>query len=101
MATRTEILAAAERLFARDGFRGVSVRDITAEAGANIAAAHYHFGSKDELLLEIFRTRAAELNRERARSARRKCSIIFTRMSRIWIDSRRHSKALCPACRMR
>ena len=65
--TRLEIFAAAEQLFARDGFHGVTIRDITAAAGANIAAVHYHFGSKDDLLLEIFRTRAAELNRERAR----------------------------------
>jgi AcrR family transcriptional regulator len=66
-ATRSEIFTAAERLFARHGFHGVSIRDITAEAGVNIAAVNYHFRSKDELLLEIFRTRAAELNRARAR----------------------------------
>jgi AcrR family transcriptional regulator len=66
-ATRSEIFTAAEQLFARHGFHAVSIRDITAEAGVNIAAVNYHFGSKDELLLQIFRTRAAELNRERAR----------------------------------
>jgi AcrR family transcriptional regulator len=65
--TRTEIFTAAERLFAHHGFHGVSIRDITAEAGANVAAVNYHFRSKDDLLLEIFRMRAAELNRERAR----------------------------------
>jgi AcrR family transcriptional regulator len=65
--TRTDVFTAAERLFAQRGFRGVSIRDITAEAGANVAAVNYHFRSKDDLLLEIFRTRAAELNRERAR----------------------------------
>ena len=66
-ATRSEIFTAAEQLFARHGFHAVSIRDITAEAGVNVAAVNYHFGSKDELLLQIFRTRAAELNRERAR----------------------------------
>jgi AcrR family transcriptional regulator len=65
--TRSEIFATAERLFARNGFHGVSIRDITAEARVNVAAVNYHFRSKDELLLEIFRARAAELNRERAR----------------------------------
>ena len=57
----------AERLFALNGFQTVSVRDITAEAGVNLASVNYHFGSKDALLFEIFRKRAGELNRERAR----------------------------------
>src|SRR5665213_1720916 len=66
-ATKAQVLAAAERLFALNGFRSVSVRDITAEAGVNLASVNYHFGSKDALLFEIFRRRTAELNRARAR----------------------------------
>src|SRR5580704_18663332 len=66
-ATKAQVLAAAERLFALNGFQNVSVRDITAEAGVNLASVNYHFGSKDALLFEIFRTRTAELNRARAR----------------------------------
>ena len=66
-ATKAQVLAAAERLFALRGFQNVSVRDITAEAGVNLASVNYHFGSKDALLFEIFRRRTAELNRERAR----------------------------------
>ena len=66
-ATKAQVLAAAERLFALNGFQNVSVRDITAEAGVNLASVNYHFGSKDALLFEIFRRRTAELNRERAR----------------------------------
>src|ERR1041384_6045222 len=66
-ATKAAVFAAAERLFALQGFRNVSVRDITAEAGVNLASVNYHFGSKDALLFEIFRRRAAEMNRERAR----------------------------------
>ncbi|MDR3509302.1 MAG: TetR/AcrR family transcriptional regulator [Caulobacteraceae bacterium] len=66
-ATRNLVFAAAERLFAVHGFQKVSVRDITAEAGVNLASVNYHFGSKDALLLEIFRRRTAELNRARAR----------------------------------
>jgi AcrR family transcriptional regulator len=66
-ATRDRIFQAAERLFATRGFADVSVRDITAEAGVNLAAVNYHFGSKDALLLEIFTTRSLEVNRARAR----------------------------------
>src|SRR5258708_36696814 len=64
-ATKAAVFAAAERLFALHGFQNVSVRDITAEAGVNLASINYHFGSKDALLFEIFRRRTAELNRER------------------------------------
>jgi len=42
------------------------MRDLTEAAGVNLAAVNYHYGSKDGLLLAIFRQRAAELNRERA-----------------------------------
>ena len=66
-ATKAAVFNAAERLFALNGFQNVSVRDITAEAGVNLASVNYHFGSKDALLFEIFRKRTAELNRERAR----------------------------------
>ena len=66
-ATKAAVFCAAERLFALHGFQNVSVRDITAAAGVNLASVNYHFGSKDALLFEIFRRRTAELNRERAR----------------------------------
>ncbi|MEP6966530.1 MAG: TetR family transcriptional regulator [Pseudomonadota bacterium] len=66
-ATKALVLGAAERLFAVEGFQNVSVRDITAAAGVNLASVNYHFGTKDALLFEIFRRRTAELNRERAR----------------------------------
>jgi len=66
-ATKAQVLTAAERLFALHGFQNVSVRDITAEAGVNLASVNYHFGSKDALLFEIFRRRTSELNRDRAR----------------------------------
>jgi AcrR family transcriptional regulator len=53
--TRTQILDAAERLFAERGFRGTSIRAITDLAGANLAAVGYHFGSKAELLASVIR----------------------------------------------
>jgi AcrR family transcriptional regulator len=65
--TRSAILAAAERLYADRGFSDVTLRDIVAEAGVNLAAVNYHFGSKDELIAELFVTRSIGLNRERLR----------------------------------
>jgi AcrR family transcriptional regulator len=63
--TRSAILAAAERLYAERGFSDVTLRDIVAEANVNLAAVNYHFGSKDELIAELFVTRSLALNRER------------------------------------
>jgi AcrR family transcriptional regulator len=68
--TRTAILAAAERLYADRGFSDVTLRDIVAEANVNLAAVNYHFGSKDELIAELFVTRSLALNRERLRELR-------------------------------
>ena len=63
--TRTAILAAAERLYADRGFGDVTLRDIVAAANVNLAAVNYHFGSKDELIAELFVTRSLATNRER------------------------------------
>ena len=68
--TRTAILTAAERLYAERGFSDVTLRDIVAEANVNLAAVNYHFGSKDELIAELFVTRSIALNRERLRELR-------------------------------
>src|SRR4051795_2681213 len=63
--TRTAILEAAEQLYADRGFADVTLRDIVAAADVNLAAVNYHFGSKDELIAELFVTRSLALNRER------------------------------------
>src|SRR5579864_7535819 len=63
--TRALILDAAERLYAERGFADVTLRDIVALAGVNLAAVNYHFGSKDELIAELFATRGLATNRER------------------------------------
>lgn len=49
-----KLLDAAERLFAEKGFEAASVRDITQEAGCNLAAVNYHFGSKENLYRQVF-----------------------------------------------
>ncbi len=69
--TRSAILAAAERLYADRGFGDVTLRDIVAAAGVNLAAVNYHFGSKDELIAELFVTRSIATNRERLNELKR------------------------------
>lgn len=49
--TRAEILAAARRLFAEEGFESVSMRRIASEAGVDPSLIHHYFGSKDDLFL--------------------------------------------------
>lgn len=63
--TRDRILDAAEHLFAARGFHGCSIRDITGEAGVDVALANYHFGSKQGLLEAVVARRAEDLNGER------------------------------------
>ncbi|MHB1194431.1 MAG: TetR/AcrR family transcriptional regulator [Longimicrobiales bacterium] len=51
--TRAALLAAGRAAFSRRGFDGSSVRDITREAGANLGAVTYHFGSKRGLYAAV------------------------------------------------
>jgi AcrR family transcriptional regulator len=63
--TRTRILDAAEELFMQHGFEATSMRQLTAKAGANLAAVNYHFGSKDALIEAVFRRRLDAMNAQR------------------------------------
>lgn len=58
---------AAEKLFARRGFHGTSLRDITGEAGVDLALVNYHFGTKKQLLAAVLERRGKVLNEERLR----------------------------------
>jgi len=69
--TKQRILEAAEDLFARHGFAGASLRQVTAAANVNLAAVNYHFGSKDRLIEEVFRRRLDELNARRLAALKR------------------------------
>lgn len=51
---RTEILLAAEKLFAQHGYHAVSLRQIAGEAGVPLALVSYYFGAKNELFHAIF-----------------------------------------------
>jgi AcrR family transcriptional regulator len=63
--TKDRILGAAEELFAQHGFGGTSLRQVTSRADVNIAAVNYHFGSKENLVNEVFRRRMDVMSAER------------------------------------
>ena len=71
--TKTRLLDAGERLFSERGFKATSLRDLTREAGANLAAVNYHFGSKHALFGEVLDRRLGPLNRERLRHLEAAC----------------------------
>jgi len=63
--TGERILEAAEGLFAAQGIRGTSLKEITELAGVNIAAVNYHFRSKDAMVRAVYSRCFQPLNEER------------------------------------
>ncbi len=57
---RERILDAAEQLFGERGYHAVSLREITALAGAEVALANYYFGPKEDLFREVVSRRIDE-----------------------------------------
>jgi AcrR family transcriptional regulator len=51
--TRSRILKAAERLFARQGFDGTTTRDLSREAGVAEGTLFRHFENKKAILVEV------------------------------------------------
>lgn len=60
-ATSGVILEAAFRILARDGYQGLTARNVAEEAGTNLALVNYYFGGKKGLLLALY----DELERQR------------------------------------
>jgi AcrR family transcriptional regulator len=63
--TPVRLLDAAERLVGEHGVNAVSLRSINAAAGSNVAAAHYHFGSKEALVRAALDRRMSVLAEQR------------------------------------
>jgi AcrR family transcriptional regulator len=61
------MLDAAEALFAKNGFHGVSMRDVAGGADARIALVTYHFGTKDVLFDKVVERRASYMAFQRIR----------------------------------
>jgi AcrR family transcriptional regulator len=64
-ATRGRLLEAAEALFSDRGYHAVSMRDIARRARVNLAAANYHFGTKENLFVEALSQRIRPINARR------------------------------------
>ena len=65
MDTKQRLLDTAERLFGERGYDAVSLRQVISEAGVNLAAVHYHFGSKEELLDHVVLRKVGPVNEAR------------------------------------
>lgn len=65
--TRKRILDATESLIAENGFRNISLRQITRSAEVNIAAVNYHFGSREALIGEVLARVIKPINQQRLR----------------------------------
>ena len=63
--TKEKILDTAERLIGEHGYAATSLRHIIAEAGVNLAAVHYHFGSKEDLLDAVVTRKVTPVNEAR------------------------------------
>lgn len=68
MDTKAQIVAAASKVFARDGFEAASLREILRDAGVNAASAHYHFGSKEVVYRRTVERWIVPLTLQRAES---------------------------------
>ena len=59
--TSTSLLEAAKKVLRRNGYAGLSTRDVAAEAGVPLSQIHYHFGSKQGMVLALFEHLNAQL----------------------------------------
>lgn len=59
--TNVALLEAAKKMLHRNGYAGLSTRDVAAEAGVPLSQIHYHFGSKQGLVLGLFEYLNAQL----------------------------------------
>jgi AcrR family transcriptional regulator len=58
---RTALLEAAKKVLRQNGYSGLSTRDVATAAGVPLSQIHYHFGSKQGMLLALFEYLNAQL----------------------------------------
>jgi AcrR family transcriptional regulator len=59
--TSTTLLEAAKKVLRQNGYAGLSTRDVAAAAGVPLSQIHYHFGSKQGLVMALFEYLNAQL----------------------------------------
>src|SRR5947208_1102291 len=59
--TGTTLLEAAKAVLRKNGYAGLSTRDVAAAAGVPLSQSHYHFGSKQGMMLALFEYLNAQL----------------------------------------
>ena len=59
--TSTNLLEAAKKVLRQSGYAGLSTRDVAAVAGVPLSQIHYHFGSKQGMVLALFEYLNAQL----------------------------------------
>ena len=85
------ILSAATRMFGRMGYRGASMEDVAQEAGVSKGLVHYHFHSKERLLIEAQRATFRQLHRrfsERATRGDRGLDAAVDALDAMWTSVR-------------
>ena len=95
-ATRGRILAEAERLFAVNGYDGVSMREIAEASSVTKANIYYYFKDKESLYLEVLQTDMAALVAalDEAGSGGGTCRERITRLARTYWDLMRAKNSL-------
>ena len=63
--TKARLLRTTETLFAFKGVAGVTMRGVAEKAQTNLASVHYHFGSKEAMVLEMIQSKIEPINSKR------------------------------------
>jgi len=89
---REQILSAAVRVFARQGFEATRMADVAREAGVAYGLVYHYFGSKDAVLLAVFREAwsrllaAVALAEETGQTAAEQLALVVKIVLRVWRD---------------
>jgi len=92
------ILSSASRIFGRTGYRGASMGDVAKEAGVSKGLLHYHFRSKEHLLIEAQRATFKQIHKrfaERTQRGDRGLAAALDAFDAMW-DSVRALRAVAP-----
>ena len=87
----SRIVRAAVRIFGKSGYRGASMTDVAEEAGVSKGLLHYHFHTKERLLIEAQRATFREIYRrfsERAQAGQQGLTAAVKVLDHLWASIR-------------